>query len=79
MANNKDVLCKQRLWDCFSFKEGCCTLLTDTEFGSKVCPFYATQSQVDKARQKAYDRLVAKGASPLIDKYSSARIAGEEA
>lgn len=41
-------LCKEQRKDCFGYGVcGRCTVLTDTDFGKKPCPFYKSRRQYD--------------------------------
>ena len=54
--------------DCFQNKVGArCELLTDSP--SQPCPFYKTEEQNEKDKEKAHQRLVAEGRTDLIEEY----------
>lgn len=36
----KDPKCEQRKEMCKSYSDGFCTILTDTDFGERQCPFF---------------------------------------
>lgn len=39
---------------CFAYSETACTILRDTDFGHKLCPFYKTKKQFNEDKEK-YD------------------------
>ena len=41
----KDPRCEQCKTACKSYSEGYCTILTDTNFGKRECPFYRQKSE----------------------------------
>lgn len=38
MSKPKDITCKRK--DCFAYHKGMCTVLRDTHFKNKACPFF---------------------------------------
>lgn len=55
--------------DCFANKDGCCTVLKDTDFGKKDCPFYKTSEAVRDSRNRSYLRLIDLDRTDLIENY----------
>ena len=55
--------------DCFANRNGLCTVLTDTDFQGKDCPFHKTSAQAQEGRRSAYFRLITTGQEYLLDKY----------
>jgi len=45
--------------DCFAYghRTGCCQVLTDTDFGTRTCPFYKTKTQYENDRLRAAKRV----------------------
>lgn len=41
--------CRKR--KCFGYSEGKCTILSDNNFGKRECPFFKTQSQIDRENE----------------------------
>lgn len=71
MSNAKfePMPCYKLHGQCFANKGGFCMVLTDTWFGKKECPFYATQDEVDAARWRAKQRLIRLNLTYLDRKY----------
>jgi len=46
------VMCLQERCDCFAFNCGECEVLRDTNFGSRVCPFYKTKAEYEEGLKK---------------------------
>lgn len=55
--------------DCHAWKNGRCIALTDTDFGTRGCPFYKNRDQNEWEQQDALERLIDKGRMDLIEKY----------
>lgn len=68
--SNASPLCDQKRTDCFACMSGRCKLLTDTNFGARICPFYKTTEQCRTERKIALARLNDLGLTHLLDKYS---------
>ena len=55
--------------DCHSNAGGECIVLTNTNFGSKTCPFYKTHKQALEERIACAERLKTSERIDLIEKY----------
>ncbi len=55
--------------ECFQNSGHLSCLVLSSSYGSKVCPFFKTQKQVDREREKAHQRLVDLGLDDLIKVY----------
>ncbi|MCM1439300.1 MAG: hypothetical protein NC131_08900 [Roseburia sp.] len=55
--------------DCHSNVSGKCIVLTNTDFGSKTCPFYKTHRQALEERRACAERLKASERIDLIERY----------
>ena len=67
-------ICFQGHTACFAYKNGSCTILTETDFRKdKVCPFFKNRDLVEKERERSYQRLMDIGAYVLIEKYMKNR------
>lgn len=53
MSNNPK--CEQKKFDCFAFFQGRCTILNDTLFLNKDCPFYKT-SNIHNVEDKSQEK-----------------------
>lgn len=42
MSRKKDIVCKRE--DCFAYYKGVCSVLRDTHFKKKECPFFKPKS-----------------------------------
>ena len=57
--------------DCHAWKGGRCMALTDTDFGTRDCPFYKNKDQNEWEQQDALERLIDQGRLDLIEKYKT--------
>lgn len=55
--------------DCHAWESGRCIALTDTDFGTRGCPFYKNRDQNEWEQQDALEQLIDKGRMDLIEKY----------
>ena len=55
MSNTMDPPCTEI--ECFAYKNGCCAILTDNNFGERKCPFYQTKEQRERDQRRIEERL----------------------
>lgn len=67
-ADDTEPVCRAHP-DCHAWKNGRCIALTDTDFGTRGCPFYKNRDQNEWEQQDALERLIDKGRMDLIEKY----------
>lgn len=53
----KATVCACAKGDCFAYKDGGCSALTDSDFGKRKCPFFKTKEQVETEREAAEKRM----------------------
>ena len=66
----RPVVCSRK--DCFAYREGCCIVLLDTDFGRRSCPFYKTEEEFRRGQQPR------KRPEPLPEGYEDDETGDEE-
>ena len=61
--------CRYERDDCHACRDGRCVALSDTDFGSRDCPFYRNKRENVQEVSLCLNILIRKGRSDLIDKY----------
>ena len=70
----KKVVCPHNR--CAGNKDGFCRVLSTSDFGDKMCPFFKTTEQNEEEKKAAIARLIALGRQNLVNTYYSGKDGG---
>lgn len=70
----KKVVCPHNR--CAGNKDGFCRVLSTSDFGGKMCPFFKTTEQNEEEKKAAIARLIALGRQNLVNTYYSGKDGG---